>query len=931
MIKTSLKKTTDTHILIKGARVHNLKNISVAIPRNKLTVITGVSGSGKSSLAFDTLYAEGHRRYIESLSAYARLFLGRMEKPDVDDIKGISPAIAIEQKVNSSNTRSTVGTTTEIYDYLKLLFARIGKTISPISNTIVTKDYPEDVINWIFNQPEKSKIAISSPIPEPKGRTLKEQINIYIQQGFSRAFQNNKIVPLTDSLLLDSPLFLVVDRVSNKKTEENKSRIYDSLEIAFHEGKGSCDVIVFSEEIVSRNFNNQFIKDNIQFEEPSLDFFSFNNPYGACKKCEGFGKVLGINHDLVIPNPNLSVLENGIVCWRGEKMSAWKDDLLNMAHNFDFPVHKPIRELSEQNYELLWTGNEFFKGLDEFFEYLEKNSYKIQYRVMLSRYRGKTKCNSCNGSRLRADASYVKIKGLSITDVIKMDIKEASKVFLTLEFDQNEKKIADRLINEIKTRLDYLTNVGLGYLTLDRPSNSLSGGESQRINLATSIGSSLIGSMYILDEPSIGLHPKDSQQLISVLKKLRDLGNSVIVVEHDEDMMKAADEIIDIGPDAGRNGGEIVFQGNHNDLIESEESLTAQYLTGKKTITIPNVIRKSNNNIHIKGAYLHNLKNINVTIPLNTITVVTGVSGSGKSTLITEILYPFLKKLISSDVDKALHCEEIFGDLQLIESVEFIDQNPIGKSSRSNPVTYVKAYDEIRQLYANEQQAKLNGFKAGNFSFNVDGGRCEKCLGEGKITISMQFMADVNLLCDECNGKRFKDNILEVKYKGKSISDVLEMTIEESLNFFNEKDRLNEKIFTKLLALKDVGLEYVQLGQSSNTLSGGEAQRIKLASFLCQRKSTQKKLFIFDEPTTGLHFHDVQKLIKALNDLVEMGHHVIIIEHNLDIIKSADWIIDLGKEGGNKGGDLLFQGTLRDFVSNDVASHTKEYLKRIYS
>lgn len=924
-----MKKTTKTHILIKGARVHNLKNVSVAIPRNKLTVITGVSGSGKSSLAFDTLYAEGHRRYIESLSAYARLFLGRMEKPDVDDIKGISPAIAIEQKVNSSNTRSTVGTTTEIYDYLKLLFARIGKTISPVSNQVVTKDYPEDVLKWIFNQPDKSKIAITSPILESKGRTFKEQINIYIQQGFSRALQNNKIIPLSEQLTSKTPLFLVIDRVSNQESEENKSRIFDSLEIAFHEGKGSCDVVVFSDKITSKNFNNQFIKDNIKFEEPSLDFFSFNNPYGACKKCEGFGKILGINHDLVIPNPNLSILENAIVCWRGEKMSIWKEELIKMAHNFDFPVHKPIRELSEDQYDLLWNGNNFFKGLHEFFEYLEKNSYKIQYRVMLSRYRGKTKCPSCNGSRLRADASYVKINGWSITDIIKMDIRQAFQLFTTFEFNENDQKIADRLINEIKTRLNYLIDVGLGYLTLDRPSNSLSGGESQRINLATSIGSSLIGSMYILDEPSIGLHPKDSQQLISVLKKLRDLGNSVIVVEHDEDMMKAADEIIDIGPDAGKNGGEIVFQGNHNDLIESNNSLTALYLTGKKTIAIPQVTRKSNNHIFIKGAYLHNLKNIDVTIPLNTITVISGVSGSGKSTLITEILYPYLKKLIGSDIDKALHCEDISGDTQLIESVEFIDQNPIGKSSRSNPVTYVKAYDEIRQLYANEQQAKLNGFKAGNFSFNVDGGRCEKCLGEGKITISMQFMADVHLRCDECNGKRFKDNILEVKHKGKSISDVLNMTIDESLLFFNEKDRLNEKIYTKLLALKEVGLEYVQLGQSSNTLSGGEAQRIKLASFLCQKKSTHKKLFIFDEPTTGLHFHDVQKLLKALNDLVEMGHHVIIIEHNLDIIKSADWIIDLGKEGGDKGGEVLYQGTVKEFILSNVESHTKDYLKKI--
>ncbi|MBM76883.1 MAG: excinuclease ABC subunit A [Crocinitomicaceae bacterium] len=924
-----MKKTTKTHILIKGARVHNLKNVSVAIPRNKLTVITGVSGSGKSSLAFDTLYAEGHRRYIESLSAYARLFLGRMENPDVDDIKGISPAIAIEQKVNSSNSRSTVGTSTEIYEYLKLLFARIGKTISPISNTIVTKDYPEDVLNWILKQPNKSKIAITCPINETKGRTLKEQINIYLQQGFSRAFQKNKIIPLSNSLTLDSPLSLVIDRVSNENKHENKSRIFDSLEIAFHEGKGICDVIVFAENIISENFNNQFIKDNIKFEEPSLDFFSFNNPYGACKKCEGFGKVLGINHDLVIPNPNLSILSNAIVCWKGEKMSVWKEELINNAHYFDFPIHQSIRELSEFHYELLWKGNEYFKGLNAFFEYLEKNSYKIQYRVMLSRYRGKTQCNDCNGSRLRADASYVKINNLSITDIIKMDVKQAFHQFSSFIFEKSERKIADRLIAEITTRLKYLIDVGLGYLTLDRPSNTLSGGESQRINLATSIGSSLIGSMYILDEPSIGLHAKDSQQLISVLKKLRDLGNSVIVVEHDEEMMKAADEIIDIGPDAGRNGGEIVFQGDHSCLIESEKSLTADYLTGKKFINIPKVSRKSNNNISIKGAYLHNLKNINATIPLNTITVVTGVSGSGKSTLITEILFPYLQKLFNSNIDKALHCKEISGDIHLIESVEFIDQNPIGKSSRSNPVTYVKAYDEIRQLYANEQLAKINGFKAGNFSFNVDGGRCEKCLGEGKITISMQFMADVNLVCDECNGNRFKENILEVKYKGKSISDVLNMTIEESLSFFNEKTRLNERIYDKMLALKEVGLEYVQLGQSSNTLSGGEAQRIKLASFLYQRKSSQKKLFIFDEPTTGLHFHDVKKLIKALNDLVEMGHHVIIVEHNLDIIKSADWIIDLGPEGGNKGGNILYQGPVKDFVSSDVKSHTKEYLKKI--
>ena len=921
-----MDKESKDKIHIIGARVHNLKNINVSILRNKLTVITGVSGSGKSSLAFDTLYAEGHRRYIESLSSYARLFLGRIEKPDIDDIKGISPAIAIEQKVNTANTRSTVGTTTEIYDYLKLLFARAGKTFSPISNQQVKKDSPEDVLRWILKQPNKSKLIIACPISPPNGRSLKDHVNIYLQQGYNKIWQKNTICAL-ENFENKSPIQLIIDRVTNNDNKENQSRILDSLELAFHEGKGTCEIITFNEnQTKSTNFNNLFKKDGIIFEEPNLDFFSFNNPFGACKKCEGLGKIIGIDPELVIPNPNLSIYEDAIVCWKGEKMSKWKDELVKNAYHFNFPIHEPYKNLCQNDKNLLWNGNQFFNGIHDFFKHLEKQSYKIQYRVLLSRYRGKTDCDACNGTRIRKDANYVKINGFSISEINQMTILEAQKFFNDLSLEENDAKIAKRLIEEISSRLSYLSDVGLGYLTLNRNSNTLSGGESQRINLATSIGSSLIGSMYILDEPSIGLHPKDSEKLIGILKKLRDIGNSVIIVEHDEEMMRAADEIIDIGPYAGKNGGEIVFQGNHQKLLLHNNSLTTKYLTGELNIKIPKPRNNPKDFIKIEEAYKHNLKNISVQIPLNQITVVTGVSGSGKSTLISDILHQYLEKYFLSGIQKPAYCKDIQVDFNLINSVEYIDQNPIGKSSRSNPITYIKGYDDIRQLFAREKHAKANGFKAGHFSFNVDGGRCEKCKGEGQLTIAMQFMADVNLKCDECDGKRFKDDILEVKFNNKNIFDILSMTVEESLIFFDQNDSLCQKIKTKINALNEVGLEYVQLGQSSNTLSGGEAQRIKLASFLSNKRSSDRKLFIFDEPTTGLHFHDVKKLIKALEDLVEMGHHVVIIEHHLDIIKIADWIIDLGLEGGKNGGELIYQGSTSHFLNSKVKSYTKDYL-----
>ena len=920
-----------SHIIIKGARVHNLKNIDVAIQRNKMTVITGVSGSGKSSLAFDTLYAEGQRRYVESLSAYARLFLGRLDKPDVDQIKGISPAIAIEQKVNTTNPRSTVGTSTEIYDFLKLLFARIGKTISPVSGKQVKKDNPEDLLKTIKKYPPKTKLIITCPVVIPTGRKLSTQLKLIKDQGYNKLFIANEIVAIDDlnitSTLNDQELFLVVDRLSCATNKENISRIMESAVTAFSEGNGKCEIIIFNDKLEKHTFNNKFEENGIIFEEPSIDFFSFNNPIGACPTCEGYGSVMGIDPNLVIPNTQLSVYENGVVCWRGEKMSKWKDDLINSAHKFDFPIHQPINELNAKNHELLWQGNEHFNGINSFFSYIESKSYKIQYRVMLARYRGKTTCPDCKGTRLRKDAQHVKVGSKSITDIVSLSIKESQEFFNAITFDKHDLAIAKRIITEIKSRLDYLNNVGLGYLSLSRLSNSLSGGESQRINLATSLGSSLIGSMYILDEPSIGLHPRDTQRLITVLKKLQHIGNSVIIVEHEEEIMRAADEIIDIGPYAGTNGGEIIFQGSNEQLDKSKESLTAKYLTKAEKIEIPESRRKWKDFIFIEGAQHHNLKNIDVKIPLNIMTVVTGVSGSGKSSLISGVFYSFIKSFMDNRIQKPTNCLNISGDLQLIDQVEFINQNPIGKSSRSNPVTYIKAFDEIRALFAEQQLSKINGYKSKHFSFNVEGGRCDECEGEGTLKIGMQFMADVLLTCESCNGKRYKEEILEVRYKEKSISDLLEMTVDEALEFFeNSENKLVVKIHEKIQSLHDVGLGYVKLGQPSSTLSGGESQRIKMASFLGLRGNAKKTLFIFDEPTTGLHFHDIKTLLKAFNALIDKGNHVVIIEHNAEIIKSADWVIDIGPEGGEQGGNIVFQGTPEELI-NCKSSYTGAFLK----
>ncbi len=924
-------KSHKTHILIKGARVHNLKNVDVAIPRNKMTVITGLSGSGKSSLAFDTLYAEGQRRYVESLSSYARQFLGRLDKPDVDGIKGISPAIAIEQKVNSRNPRSTVGTSTEIYDFLKLMFSRIGHTFSPISGEEVKKESATDVVDYL-NQFEKgTKAIIIAPIKVPYDRTVKKQLEIFIDQGFSRIVLDGKMVKIEAALKekLESlqVIDLLIDRIqTNSESDENQSRIAESAEAAFLEAEGNCTVVVYADKEESRTFSNKFELDGITFTEPSVNFFTFNNPVGACPTCEGFGKVMGIDRDLVVPNKNLSIYEDAIVCWRGEKMQVWKNELVMNAMEFDFPIHKPFHELSPEQVELLWTGNKYFSGLNKFFDYLESKLYKIQYRVMLSRYRGKTTCPDCKGTRLRKDANYVKVAGKTITEVSSMNIDSCKEFFDQMELNEHDQTIASRLIIEIKSRLSYLSDVGLGYLTLNRLSNSLSGGESQRINLATSLGSSLVGSMYILDEPSIGLHPRDTHRLLKVLTSLKEMGNSVIIVEHEEEVMKTADEIIDMGPMAGTHGGQVVFQGDHNDLILSEESLTAKYLTGRVEIPVPERRRPWNNSVTITGARENNLKNIEVKLPLEILTVITGVSGSGKSTLIKHILYPALKKQLGGTVEKTGEYDNIDGDYKRIEEIEFVDQNPIGKSSRSNPVTYVKAYDEIRNLFSQQQLSKINGFKPKHFSFNVDAGRCDACEGEGQIKISMQFMADVYLECDSCHGKRFKDEVLEVQYRDKNIYDILCMTIDDAVEFFKETEgKAEKKIIEKIKPLQDVGLGYVQLGQSSNTLSGGEAQRIKLASFLTKGKNQSKTLFIFDEPTTGLHFHDIQKLLTALNALIDLGHSVIVIEHNAEIIKSADWIVDLGPEGGEEGGQLVFEGTPEDIVKCKD-SYTGKYL-----
>lgn len=910
------------HILIKGAKLHNLKNIDVAIPRNKLVVITGLSGSGKSSLAFDTLFAEGQRRYVESLSSYARQFLGRLHKPKVDYIKGISPAIAIEQKVNSTNPRSTVGTSTEIYDYLKLLFARIGKTYSPISNKEVKKHTVTDVINYIKKVPLKTKLLLLAPVHIPSERSVLQTLKILAQQGYSRIKYKGNVIRIEEvESEIEHDFYLVVDRIVIKDDEDFFNRLADAIQTAFFEGKGEC-IFEFVENKEQVTFNNKFELDGIQFSEPNTHLFSFNNPYGACPTCEGYGNVIGVDAELVIPNTSLSIYEDAILPWKTDSFRKFKDHLVTHAYKFNIPIHKPWFEIPEKAKELIWNGNSTFEGLHTFFKFLEEKSYKIQYRVMLSRYRGKTKCSTCQGKRLKVETNYVKIGGKNISELVDLPLNELADFFKQLKLEKHDQKIAKRLLVEINNRLQFLNDVGLNYLTLNRTSNTLSGGESQRINLATSLGSSLVGSMYILDEPSIGLHPKDTERLITVLKDLRDLGNTVIVVEHDEDIMKASDLIIDIGPEAGTLGGHIVAEGSYKEILKSD-SLTAHYLNETLQIEVPKKRRTSKYKIEIIGARENNLKNIDVTFPLNSLTVVTGVSGSGKSTLVSKIVYPVIQKKIGGYGDKAGQYTEVKGDFSNIEHVEFINQNPIGRSSRSNPVTYIKAYDDIRALFASEKLSKIRNYQPKHFSFNVEGGRCEVCKGEGAVTIEMQFMADVHLECETCKGKRFKKEVLEIKFHKKSINDILNSTIDDAIAFFNEHKEF--KITRKLQPLQDVGLGYVTLGQSSSTLSGGEAQRIKLASFLVKGSNQSKSLFIFDEPTTGLHFHDIKKLLKSFNALIDNGHSIIVIEHNIDLIKCADYVIDLGKEGGKNGGSLLFQGTPENLVKAKN-SYTAPYL-----
>ncbi|MFV8375442.1 excinuclease ABC subunit UvrA [Flavobacterium sp. LB1P71] len=917
------------NIIIKGAQVHNLKNVDVAIPRNKLVVITGLSGSGKSSLAFDTLYAEGQRRYVESLSSYARQFLGRLDKPKVEYIKGIAPAIAIEQKVNTTNARSTVGTSTEIYDYIKLLFARVGRTYSPISGREVKKNTVTDVVSDVKKFDINSKWLLLAPVHLEEGRKLEDKLKVLLQQGFARILINNEMVRLDeiDQHSLDNKdIKLIIDRiVVNPETsgeEEFYNRLADAVQTAFFEGKGIC----YLQELNSDktfSYSNNFELDGITFLEPNVHLFSFNNPYGACPVCEGYGNIIGIDAELVVPNSTLSIFENAIFPWRGESMSWFRDQLVNNAYKFDFPIHKPFYQLSEDQKELIWNGNNYFQGLNDFFKELEEKNYKIQNRVMLSRYRGKTKCHSCKGKRLRIEASYVKINGKTVSDLVDLPIKHLVTFFENIDLDVYEKQIAKRLLVEINNRLSFLTEVGLDYLTLNRNSATLSGGESQRINLATSLGSSLVGSMYILDEPSIGLHPKDTERLIKVLLSLRDLGNTVIVVEHDEDIMKAADMIIDIGPEAGTLGGNLVAQGTYDEILKST-SLTAKYLNGDLEITVPKKRRIFKNFIEIKGARENNLQNIDVTFPLDVLTVITGVSGSGKSTLVKKILFPAMQKKLENAGEKAGQFTEMTGSFSQIKHIEYVDQNPIGRSSRSNPVTYIKAYDDIRELYSKEKLSKIRGYQAKHFSFNVDGGRCETCKGEGSINVEMVFMADVQLPCETCNGKRFKKEVLEVAFQGKNINDILTMTIDDAIAFFITHKQA--KITQKIQPLQDVGLGYVQLGQSSSTLSGGEAQRIKLASFLVKGATKEKALFVFDEPTTGLHFHDIKKLLASFDALIDKGHSIIVIEHNLDLIKCADWIIDLGPEGGENGGKLLAVGTPEEIVKIKK-SITGKYLK----
>ncbi len=910
------------NIIIKGAKLHNLKNIDVVIPRNKLVVITGLSGSGKSSLAFDTLYAEGQRRYVESLSSYARQFLGKLDKPKVDYIKGIAPAIAIEQKVNSTNPRSTVGTTTEIYDYIKLLYARIGRTFSPISGQEVKKHTVTDVVDFVASFATGKKLLLLAPVTIREDRDVRKSLQLFLKQGYARLQYEGKVYRIEQAPeTMGRTFHLVVDRIIAQDDEDFRNRLANAVDTAFFEGKGTC-VVETIEDALKTPFSNKFELDGMSFLEPNVHLFSFNNPYGACPKCEGYGDVIGIDEDLVIPNTGLSVYENAVFPWRGESMGWYRDQLVNSAYLFDFPIHKPWFELSEEQKQLVWEGNDHFIGLHKFFDTLEEKSYKIQNRVMLSRYRGKTRCSVCKGKRLRPETDYVKVGGTPITTLVGMSIEKLIAFFDAMELTDNELHIAKRLLHEIKTRLGFLHKVGLGYLTLNRKSNTLSGGESQRINLATSLGSSLVGSMYILDEPSIGLHPKDTENLIEVLLSLRDLGNTVIVVEHDEDIMKAADEVIDIGPEAGTHGGQVVAQGTLSAVLNST-SLTASYLNGTMEIAVPKERSTSKHSITIKGARENNLKNIDITFPLDVLTVVTGVSGSGKSTLVSKLLYPILLKETGGYGEKAGQYTSVTGNYKHIKHVEFVDQNPIGRSSRSNPVTYIKAYDDIRNLYAGQKLSKIRNYQAKHFSFNVDGGRCEKCKGEGEITVEMQFMADVHLECDTCHGKRFKKDVLEVTFNHKNIDDVLNMTIDDAIHFFGEGGEA--KIVSKLRPLQDVGLGYVTLGQSSSTLSGGEAQRIKLASFLVKGTTKDKALFIFDEPTTGLHFHDIKKLLKSFSALIKKGHSIVVIEHNIDLIKCADHIIDLGPDGGEKGGQLMASGTPEE-VAKHKESFTAAYL-----
>jgi excinuclease ABC subunit A len=924
------------YILIKGARVNNLKNLSVAIPRNKLVVITGVSGSGKSSLAFDTLFAEGQRMYVESLSSYARQFLGRMEKPEVDYIRGVSPAIAIEQKVNTRNPRSTVGTTTEIYDYLKLLFARIGKTYSPVSGREVKRDSVTDVVNFIQAKSPGTRVLVASPVTRSKGRKPADELNLLLSKGFSRMLVGGA-VHLIEEVLAARPKStrtkaavephyeVLIDRaVVDHQDEDLAFRLADSVQTAFYEGHGQCSVYLQSGESQEHfAFSDRFELDGLEFIEPSVNFFSFNNPYGACQTCEGFGRVLGIDEDLVVPDKGLSVYEGAIAPWRGEVMSEWLKPLLKNGIKFDFPIHRPYASLTAQQRKLLWTGNEYFDGLNAFFKYLESKLHKIQYRVMLSRFRGRTTCPDCQGTRLRKDAGYVKIQDTSIIDLVLLPITEAHAFFQQLRLPKYDQKVAQRLLTEINFRLSYLEQVGLGYLTLNRLTNTLSGGEFQRIKLATSLGSALVGSMYIMDEPSIGLHPKDTERMVEVLQALRNLGNTVIVVEHEEEIMRAADQIIDIGPDAGQHGGELVFQGSIRDLPKKGRSHTLRYLNGDEQIVVPPKRRKWKDSIIIHGARENNLKNITARIPLGVFTVITGISGSGKSTLVKKILYPAVGRLKGAVSETAGRFDRLEGDVVAITQVEFIDQNPIGKSSRSNPISYVKAYDAIRQLFADLPLSRQRGYRPAHFSFNVEGGRCDNCEGEGEIKVEMQFMADIFLTCEVCGGRRFKQEVLDVTFEGKHISDILDLTVEEALTFFQNQKQIAERI----QPLWEVGLGYIKLGQSSNSLSGGEAQRVKLASFLGKNAPGGRVLFIFDEPTTGLHFHDISKLLKAIQALVEEGHSVVVIEHNLEVIKCADWIIDMGPEGGEKqGGYIVFAGTPEELV-NYQQGYTYRYLR----